>query len=349
MSITSPDILKSAGPFLLGYLLNYGLYGVLTVQVYVYYTAFPNDRTAVKAIVFGVFLLETIQLVMITYDAFQNFVYGFGRPGAFNELNLLSFDVCIIGGAVAFLVQTFFAYRIFLLSKSKLLTGVIVLISLMQLGGAIATAALDETVSVLTKFRGNFISACFWLAGSAVCDIVIAVSMTYVLSRYDVSFGDTRNLVRRVIRLTMETGSLTATIATLDLILFLSSNSLYHVTPALTLAKLYSNSMMVIFNSRVEIAGGRHWQSSAEGGISIISQENSGLGPLSRARPKRLRTYHPQLSVGVKHEIEVDVADGPRTAQRSNVELRTHSIQLGELKSNEELQAQTRKDDVESV
>ncbi|KAG7097740.1 hypothetical protein E1B28_005062 [Marasmius oreades] len=345
MSTTSPDTLKSAGPFLLGYLLNYGLYGVLTVQMYVYYIAFPDDRTAVKAIVYGVYLVETMQLFMITYDAFQNFVYGFGRPAALNELNLLWFDCCVIDGAVAFVVQTFFAYRIFLLSKSKLLTGIIVVISLMQFGGAVTTAAMDKAVSVFSQVRGNFIAVSFWLGGSAACDIVIAVSMTYVLSRYDTSFRDTRDLVRRVLRLTMETGSLTATIATVDLILFLSSEFPYHVTPALTLAKLYSNSMMVIFNSRVKIVGGRGQSSTSigEGEMSITSQGHLGLESLSRARPKRLQTYHPQLSVGVKHEIDVDVADGSRTTQRSNV--RTHSIQLGELTSNVDFQEQTKKDD----
>ncbi|KAG7097839.1 hypothetical protein E1B28_005155 [Marasmius oreades] len=194
MSTISPDTLKSAGPFL----------------VYIYYLAFPNDRTAVKAIVYGLYLVETVQLGMITYDAFQTFVIGFGRLDALNEVNMLWFDCCVIDGAVASVVQTFFAYRIFLLSKSKLLTSVIVLISLMQLGGAITAAVKDETVSVFSEVRGNFIAVSLSLGGSAACDVMIAISMTYVLSRYDTSFRDTRDFLRRIIRLTMETGSLTA-------------------------------------------------------------------------------------------------------------------------------------------
>ncbi|KAG7097840.1 hypothetical protein E1B28_005155 [Marasmius oreades] len=185
MSTISPDTLKSAGPFL----------------VYIYYLAFPNDRTAVKAIVYGLYLVETVQLGMITYDAFQTFVIGFGRLDALNEVNMLWFDCCVIDGAVASVVQTFFAYRIFLLSKSKLLTSVIVLISLMQLGGAITAAVKDETVSVFSEVRGNFIAVSvrivflsrlgvsrnlrlllqLSLGGSAACDVMIAISMTYVV------------------------------------------------------------------------------------------------------------------------------------------------------------------------
>ncbi|KAG7097835.1 hypothetical protein E1B28_005153 [Marasmius oreades] len=335
MSTVSPDTFKSAGPFLLGYFLNYGLYGALTVQMYIYYLAFPNDRTAVKAMVYGLYLVETMQLVMITHDAFQDFVFGFGRPGALNELNLLWFDCCVIDGAVAFVVQSFFAYRIFLLSKSKALTCIIVFISLMQFGGAVATAGMDKTVGVFSQVRGNFIAVSFWLGGSAACDIVIAVSTTYILSRYDSSFRDTKDVIRRLIRLTMETGSLTATVATLDLFLFLSSDFPYHVTPALTLAKLYSNSMMVIFNSRLTTMGGRGQSStSSEEGLSIIWERHPGLESLSRVQPKRLQTCHSELRVGVGCKVEDHAADGQSRVQHSNMETSHTSVQFGELEED---------------
>lgn len=58
----------------------------------------------------------------------------------------------------------------------------------------------------------------------------------------------------RLVHLVVETGALTATAATLDLILFLAfPHNAYHGTIALTLAKLYSNSLMVIFNNRVHL------------------------------------------------------------------------------------------------
>ena len=66
-----------------------------------------------------------------------------------------------------------------------------------------------------------------WLAGSAVCDVLIALSMIYVvrgcsldkeleftqghiqLSKANSTYKATRNLIRRLIILTMETGTLT--------------------------------------------------------------------------------------------------------------------------------------------
>jgi len=40
----------SAGPRLLGLLFNWGLLGLLTTQVYVYFLNFPNDRRFMKAL-----------------------------------------------------------------------------------------------------------------------------------------------------------------------------------------------------------------------------------------------------------------------------------------------------------
>ena len=62
-------------------------------------------------------------------------------------------------------------------------------------------------------------------------------------------------MVTKFICLTIETGTLTATIAVVDAILFLGfRDSDYHITPALILAKLYSNTLLVKFNSRITIS-----------------------------------------------------------------------------------------------
>ena len=65
-------------------------------------------------------------------------------------------------------------------------------------------------------------------------------------------------MLTRVIRLTLGAGFLTATVAIVDLTLFLVfRQNNYHTTPALVLAKLYSNSLLVQFNSRIRIRGAR--------------------------------------------------------------------------------------------
>jgi hypothetical protein len=61
------------------------------------------------------------------------------------------------------------------------------------------------------------------------------------------------------------TRRLAATIALLDIILFLGfRHNNYHTTPALTIAKLYTNSLILSLNSRMRIMGARDALASAE-------------------------------------------------------------------------------------
>ena len=72
------------------------------------------------------------------------------------------------------------------------------------------------------------------------------------LTRHDTRFKETKDLITKLVRLTIETGTLTATIAVVDAILLLAVlDSDYHMTPALVLAGLYSNTLLMKFNSRI--------------------------------------------------------------------------------------------------
>ncbi|KIJ36603.1 hypothetical protein M422DRAFT_34164 [Sphaerobolus stellatus SS14] len=256
-----PDIGRSAGPLLLGYLFNWGLYGVLSVQVYLYYIGFPKDRLSAKLMVAGIIMIETLQTILVTHDVFNAYAAGFGDLNKLNDAQLEWLATPIISGIVSCSVQIFFAHRIWGISGSIYIPILVTSLALMQ-----GSAAIGQGVQA--KIIGNFAqlqvkaktTATVWLAGSAACDFIIALSMTYYvrISRKETHFKRTNAIINRLIRLTIETGSLTATVAIIDIILYLVfPHQDYHTAPALTLAKLYSNTLLVIFNSRLRIVGGR--------------------------------------------------------------------------------------------
>ncbi|KAF8886118.1 hypothetical protein BD779DRAFT_1673302 [Infundibulicybe gibba] len=249
----------STGPLLLGYLFNWCLYGILLVQVYLYYLAFPKDRLATKCLVFGLFLVETLQTSFVVHDAFDRFGSGFGNLAVFRNNQLEWLGVPIITGIVSCAVQTFFAYRIFILSKSKLLWSMICVIALSQCGAAITQGVQALQVREFSKLQAEaFISCAIWLVGAAVCDIIIAISMSYYLWKSETGFNSTHALFTRLIWLTIGTGSMTAVVETVAIVLFFAfPHNSYYQTPALVLAKLYSNTLLVVFNSRLRIINGR--------------------------------------------------------------------------------------------
>ncbi|KAK1233595.1 hypothetical protein PQX77_003247 [Marasmius sp. AFHP31] len=261
-SLEIPSTIAIAtGPLLIGYLFNYGLFGALSVQTYLYYNAFPNDALKFQLLVYGVYIVECVQTILVTHDVFAIFAYGYGNMEALDGIHLIWFHACILPGFVAFTVQIYFAYRLFLLSRSKIISFLIAITALTELAAALATAVFakrNAAWSSIASDRAMVPAVAIWLGGSAFCDILIALSMTYVLSQYNGGFTETRNRVNRIIRLTMETGSLTAVVTTLHLLLFvIMPHKNYHIAPDIVLAKLYSNSLMVVFNSRMQINNSR--------------------------------------------------------------------------------------------
>ncbi|PFH48145.1 hypothetical protein AMATHDRAFT_107132, partial [Amanita thiersii Skay4041] len=52
----------------LGNLLNWWLFGALSVQIYLYYLAFPKDRIWNKVIVYTIYFLEVVHTIVLTVD-----------------------------------------------------------------------------------------------------------------------------------------------------------------------------------------------------------------------------------------------------------------------------------------
>ncbi|EKM52241.1 uncharacterized protein PHACADRAFT_260480 [Phanerochaete carnosa HHB-10118-sp] len=262
-----------AGPLLIGYLLNWGLYGVLSVQVYLYHLAFPNDSRIVKTLVYGVYLIETTQTILVTHDAFNAYAKGYGDLTALGSAQLEWLAVPIFSGIVSATVQMYYAYRVTILSGSRLLGIGISLIALLQGASAIAQGAQAFKIGNFADLATKAFASCtIWLAGSATCDVIIAACMTYLLLRKDTKVPETHAIVTKLVRLIVETGMLTALAATIDIILFLAfPHNSYHGCVATTLAKLYSNSLLVLFNSRIRIVGGRNGTSHG-----VVASYSSG-------------------------------------------------------------------------
>ncbi|KAF9551720.1 hypothetical protein CPC08DRAFT_768677 [Agrocybe pediades] len=261
-----PDIGRIAGPLVLGYMLNWALQGALFVQVYMYYLAFPRDPLRNKILVYGVLALEFAQTCLLCHSAFHTFATGYGNMYALDEIGLIWLSVPIMSGIVAFIAQVFYAYRIWILSQSWISPSIITFVSiasppekpliLSDRGGGIATGVESKRAKHHSAFlrKDSLITTGIWCGGSALCDVIIAVFMTYYLTRKETNWKPTQRIVNKLVRLVIETGMLTAAIATTNLILaVLPGRPTYYQTTAGVLGKMYSNAMMAVFNSRMHV------------------------------------------------------------------------------------------------
>ncbi|KAJ7200001.1 hypothetical protein GGX14DRAFT_467189 [Mycena pura] len=272
MSTASPlpapgEIAQQTGPVIIGYLLHWGLFGALTIQLYLYYEAFPLDRLPIKVLVYTVYIIEFVQTMLMTYDAFGTFGYGFGAN--ISVVTNVHFDwlcIPIMGGTIGFLVQSFYAHRIYVFSESKVIPTFIVFVSLVSVIAGFLSGAVSHRTSELShlRLRSNHTAAAVWNAGTALCDIIIAGCLTYHLSKHDTQYRRTHLLILKLIRLTIVTGSLTALVAITNLVLFLIPGEIYFTSAGAVQTKLYANAMYAVLISRFQIVGGRGYSPSIE-------------------------------------------------------------------------------------
>ncbi|KAJ7912728.1 hypothetical protein B0H13DRAFT_1712901 [Mycena leptocephala] len=254
------QIAELSGALILTFLADWGLFGALSVQLYLYYQAFPSDRWFTKGLVYTVYSIQVVQIVMTTIDAFKIFGYGFDDVSALTKVNLSWFSVPVIIGLVSFIVQSFYAYRIYVLSRSRIISVLIVGASLAISVSAFITGRFTfeaGNVTILNNRRDSTPLGVY-LSGAALIDITIAVCMIYYLTINDTGFRQTHAIISKLVRLTIETNSLTASVALATLILFfVFPGRVYYAAPANLMPMLYANTMSAVLNSRFHILGGR--------------------------------------------------------------------------------------------
>ncbi|KAJ7149713.1 hypothetical protein C8R46DRAFT_1125850 [Mycena filopes] len=290
------DISTITGPMLLGHLFNYALLGCVAIQVYVYVLTFPNDKIAVKALVYSVFLLDLLQTGFATHYAWYVLASGWGDPLALLSTPWTLATLAPLTALVAFLVQIFYSWRIWVISRhDKKFIPILSIIGLLAIascvagwytgialpnGGSGPLAQVNLKRSVKTFNLDPSVTT--WLAGSMACDVIITITLVFLLAVHrNEALHTTKRIVHRAMRMAIETGALTsaAVIVELALILNVSTTSWYFML-GLLITKIYSNSLLASLNSRAPVFNpGSCWQPSS-------NKSNSRSGVFSTTPPQ---------------------------------------------------------------
>ncbi|KAJ7433131.1 hypothetical protein B0H11DRAFT_2122755 [Mycena galericulata] len=247
-----PDSTPIASPLLFGSLFNSLSFGILVIQIYVYRACFPKDRLIMKSLVYFVFLVIIVCICLNISDMYYWFGSGFGDSARLLNLRYSSIYSPILGPLISTPVQLFFCYRIFIIKRSAWpITVLISMIAMAQCVGGLGGGILARD----DKYRarggvGIVILSYVWLVSGAVADIIIAVMMTYlVLST--AAHPSTRDVVKDVVTLIIETNSFSALVAILSLGLFIGSGTTnYFECPIVLLPGIYANTLLATLNNR---------------------------------------------------------------------------------------------------
>ncbi|KAH9979722.1 hypothetical protein BJV74DRAFT_123124 [Russula compacta] len=208
-SSTPPDIAKITAPLLFGPLVGWALYGALCVQIYVYTYNFPDDKRIVKFLAYFTFALETVQTILVGADVYFWFIEGFGNVERLKDSHYAPIDIPIFESIISLIVQGFFCYRIWVLNRrSSWFCIFIAIIAVLQSIGA-AWGGIESLV--LGKYAVSKIALYLWSIPSAIADILIAGTMTWLLRRKHSNGGRySDHILIRLVHLTIETNALSA-------------------------------------------------------------------------------------------------------------------------------------------
>ncbi|KAF5381477.1 hypothetical protein D9757_008122 [Collybiopsis confluens] len=258
---------------------------------------------------------------MLTTTEFDILASGWGNRADLVAPGTGWFDIPVMSGIASAVVQCFYAWRLYALSKSVPLVVVIVVLALTESAAALALGIIVHTTihSLLVLQSNTYAVTGVWLIGSATCDLVISVSSLWLLSRARrrVAEGNkTRGFINRIIILTVGGGFLTASVAIVDAILYLGfpENNL-HFAAAFLLPKLYTNALMVILNNRIRNLNNLTytWEGEAgEGDSSDASPRNIDLTSLDGSIDSILNagSRSADVSLGTEHTNRKPEAGG---------------------------------------
>jgi len=250
-----------AGSLIIAAYLNWGLLGLLVLQTYNYYLAFPKDRPIAKIMVYSALLLELTQTAVSSYDIYMSLASSFGSTHALDAIHQHWLTVPIFGALTGGIGQFFFAYRIWGMTESteKGTPTIIGTLGLASFGSGIVAGVTFFKAKSFTHLMedGNNLAAIgVWNGFGSLCDITIALCMPYYLMRHGTGLRSTHIKIVHLISLIVETGMVTAFVAILHFCLYFIKTTTFLI-PGLTISKVYANTMLVILNNRIKIVNGR--------------------------------------------------------------------------------------------
>ncbi|KAJ7765095.1 hypothetical protein DFH07DRAFT_1059026 [Mycena maculata] len=239
------------GPMLIGILLSTTLYGVMAVQMFIYFQTFKKDAQWIRYLVLYLFFAETVNVLCVIGIVYEPLIVRWGSPQALVTSPILLPADAISIVAVSTPIQLFTAWRISIITGSVALPLLVSVLSAASLGGGVLVTAFVTIRNQFQEFQSFSAEIIFWLTSSALCDVLIAVILTYSLWTRKTGFTAMDGQINRIIRLTVQTGAITAVAALTALILFLSfpGTTLQFITD-FPLSKLYTICLLSTLNAR---------------------------------------------------------------------------------------------------
>ncbi|KIK24408.1 hypothetical protein PISMIDRAFT_678274 [Pisolithus microcarpus 441] len=299
------------GSLLIGGLVAAMLYGVTTLQTYVYYMHYSEDASTVKFLVGAVWILDTLHVAFMCHILYYYLITNYGVLTSL-EYDVWSFPASLLVNLlVVIVVQCFFTHKIYHLCPLRakwLVTAPIILLLVAHFGFGIETTVLmlvNKDVSVIKQIR--FYAATPFAATFVLIEVLITTSLCILL--YDsgtrTTFSSTKRILTTLIIYVVNRCILVLLVALAEFVTTLELQSTWSTGLDFNLGKLYANSLLASLNTRQHLRS----QDSTTGtneGIRVVHFRNMSEGMKSSKEEERHGDMHEAAVIDITADPELE-------------------------------------------
>lgn len=224
------------------------LYGILVVQTYSYYQVYKKDALWIKYLVLYLFIVETANTAIDMVMMYQPLILDYGHQLVNFPVVFAAEPITIV--AISMPIQMFFAWRIYRLTKQSIIAFIVAFLSLVSFAGGLWTTIMIVVVKLFKRKPELHWPALMWFLSATVADVLITGTLVINLSKRRTGFAATDDAISKIIRMTVQTGMITALFAIGDVIFFMTLKSAWNFIWDLALTKIYANCLLSTLNAR---------------------------------------------------------------------------------------------------
>lgn len=248
------EVANTLGALLIGSLAAAAFTGITTVQLFIYFKLYPSDMIGLKVLALIIWFLDLAHTILIGRTVWHGLIMHFGVMSKANTLPWTLAFTIVDTTILTIIVHCFFVYRIHILTNQNYFISVpLAILASSRLAFACVAAAQMITLRLLSAFVRKYTwTFTIDLGISAIMDIVITVSLCYLLRRKQKEHPSSMDhILDSLILYTFKTGILTCIATLVVLICWLAiPTNLVFMSLYFVIIKLYSNSLLATLNTR---------------------------------------------------------------------------------------------------
>ncbi|KAJ3512183.1 hypothetical protein NLJ89_g3670 [Agrocybe chaxingu] len=265
------DVNGTLGALSVGVLISVFLFGIATVQAYIYYSNFPDDKVRLKVLVAVVWILELAHCISICHSLYFFTISSYGDPRALIKPPSTLYLTIIFSGFIVPIVQVHSFLRR----------------ALVRFSMSLVASAEAFRMTTLEQYQEDW----KWLlttvlAMGAATDIIVAAALCFYLrAQRSTSHEKTVTMIDKIIAWTIQTGLMTSLTGLVMLICFLAMpHNFVWLGFFMFLARMFSNSLYASDVPQWDIQWGDHKGEFKSAMDAITLLKSSQLAPYLTAR-----------------------------------------------------------------